>query len=172
MRRRVPVYKKPSFLIGAMAVIIILILVLVFVPGRNRQPEILKTATDYVNDFIGAGLPVGNVITYDENTDPNSLLGRPNQYTSRVSFADSRLEQDDNASPDDGSIEVFASKKNAEDRKIYVQAIYAAAPAFSEYMYTSSDGLAILRISYDLSPIYAEEYNAVLEGRALTTPAN
>jgi hypothetical protein len=30
-----------------------------------------------------------------ERTDANSLMGRPNQYTSKVNFADKRVEQSD-----------------------------------------------------------------------------
>ena len=58
-------------------------------------------ATDIINlmkvEFItenntpNYNAPIYEIITYTEKTDPNNLLGRPNQYTSKANFSDIRI---------------------------------------------------------------------------------
>ena len=61
-------------------------------------------------------------------TDPNRLLGRPNGYTSKIAFADSRISKTDtdgtqkNAIERGGSIEVFPDAELAMGRAEYIQA--------------------------------------------------
>lgn len=43
-------------------------------------------AIDAVNELIEKGVPITNVIEYDEDTDPNSILGQPNGYIQKVNF--------------------------------------------------------------------------------------
>jgi hypothetical protein len=46
---------------------------------------------DAIQQALGAsGFPIGEVRTFTAETDPNSLLGRPNQYTVKVSWKDAR----------------------------------------------------------------------------------
>ena len=52
------------------------------------------------------GFPIGNVVVYTEETDPNKFLGRPNQYISKLNFSDTTLSPNaDNLNG--GGIEVF-----------------------------------------------------------------
>ena len=47
---------------------------------------------DAIVDALSASdLPITNLEVFDAETDPNSLLGRPGQYTVKVSWEDGRL---------------------------------------------------------------------------------
>lgn len=149
------------------ALCLILVCIFVFTSTACSKPTSNKpayTAIDYVNSFINAGLPVDNVIDYDEETDTNGLLGRPGQYTSKVNFADSRIEQYDESDPLGGTVEVFNSKSDLQKRKEYIESIRDAAEILaSQYIYVSKDGLVLLRVEFDLTPEQADEYKMVLD---------
>lgn len=114
------------------------------------------TSSDYINKLKDAGLTIGEVIDYTAETDPNELLGRPNQYTSKSNFADTNLEQSENDDPAGGSVEVFESKKDAENRKTYIDDIGKNSPMFAEYSYIN--GSALLRLNKSLTPDQAKKY--------------
>jgi hypothetical protein len=94
--------------------------------------------------------------------DSNHLLGRPNEYTSKVDFSDSRVPasdaQGDNPGDVDfgGSIEVFPSSALAAARIKYIQTVTASIPALSEYDYQAGD--AVIRVSHYLTPAQAADY--------------
>lgn len=103
------------------------------------------------------GLPIENIIVYTEATDENKLLGRPNQYTSKVNFGDKRVKQTDSKNPVGGSVEVFANKSNAKARYDYVDAIVKKGGSmFSQYLYLTDN--VLLRIDGTLTPSQAKEY--------------
>ncbi|MFZ1176905.1 MAG: hypothetical protein WAO15_11685, partial [Mycobacterium sp.] len=99
--------------------------------------------------------------------DPNSLLGRPNEYTSKITFSDSQIPASDVqfAKPGDvdlgGGIEVFSTADDAAARAKYIQAIVKSMPMFSEYDYVHGD--VVLRVSHYLTPDQAAKYKAVLD---------
>lgn len=139
-------------------IILMLVTVLLFsFVGCGNEAE-KTTALDYVNAFVNAGLPVENIIEYTDETDVNGLLGRPNQYISKVNFADNRIEQYDTSDPLGGTVEVFESKKNLESRKTYIEDIFNTGLSSEQYIYVSDDGLALLRLEFDLTPEQASEY--------------
>lgn len=94
--------------------------------------------------------------------DGNHLLGRPNEYTSKVDFSDSGVPasdaQGDTAGDVDfgGSIEVFPNATLAATRIKYIQAVTASIPALSEYDYQA--GTAVIRVSHYLTPAQAADY--------------
>src|SRR5215217_8300277 len=55
--------------------------------GSQSADEVLQGLKD--ND-----MPIGESVAYTAKNDPNDLLGRPNQYTSKVMFEDTRLNPD------------------------------------------------------------------------------
>lgn len=105
-------------------------------------------------------------VAYTAKTDPNDLLGRPNQYTSKVNFKDTRLKPDSLADDLDvqegGSIEVFENKSDAIRRKEYIEGIGKGFSPFSEYTYR--EGTVLLRLSHRLLPKQAAEYEDALNG--------
>jgi hypothetical protein len=99
--------------------------------------------------------------------DPNHLLGRPSQYTSKVTFADTRIAAADveGAEKGDvergGALEVFADPSDAEARAKYIQAVTKSLPALSEYDYVH--GTVLVRVSHYLTPTQAAEYKTAAE---------
>jgi len=118
------------------------------------------TSDEIIAAFKDAGLPIGTVQVYDANNDPNTLLGRPGQYTAKFNFADTRLEQ-----PEDdvlgGSIESFENETDLQNRVDYVKGITESTPMFAEYQYTN--GLMFLRLDKALTPDQAAEYDKVFQ---------
>jgi hypothetical protein len=111
-----------------------------------------------------AGLPLSDVIVYNETTDPNNLLGRPNGYLSKTAFKDSRCTQDDSdpgGIENGGGIEVFADHAGAKARADYIQSLAKASHLLNEYDYVA--GAALLRLSTQLTPTQADEYKTAFE---------
>lgn len=125
-----------------------------------------KDANAIVQAMLEYGLPIKNIIVYNEDTDPNSKLGRKNQYTSKVNFADARVEQFDNENPVGGTVEVFNNRKDAEDRKEYVEAV-----SFFGVQYMYLEDTALLRIDTELTPTQAAEYEKVFKSVMNGEPA-
>lgn len=102
-------------------------------------------------------------------TDPNHLMGRPNEYTSDVRFTDSRVSASDTAdqglSKGDvqfgGSIEVFPTAADAAARAKYIQAVTVALPSAAEYDFVS--GNVLIRVSHYLTPAQAAEYQQAVK---------
>jgi len=102
-------------------------------------------------------------VIYDAQTDPNSQLGRPGQYTSKGAFTDSRI--DVNKVIDKkkgsvelgGSVEVYPTADGARRRAEYIQNILKGAPMLgAEYDYLA--GGVLLRLSGRLTPTQASAY--------------
>ena len=114
-----------------------------------------------------AGLPITDSVVITETNDPNNLIGRPGQYTSKVVFADSRTGVPlDKAKPDNGSggsVEVFADAAAAKARSEYIQKTLAALGpvAGTEYHYLT--GTALVRVAGVLPPSQAAQYEAAVK---------
>lgn len=117
------------------------------------------SAEDVVLELRAAGLPIGEYVVYDEQTDPNDLLGRPGQYTGKANFHDERLEFDEDFDTSSGgAVEVFADREDAQVRKDYVDAISQAGPMFVQYSYLQ--GTVLLRVAGDITPTDAAAYES------------
>jgi len=105
--------------------------------------------------------------TVTADNDPNHLLGRPNQYTSKVTFSDSRIKTADVEGTEKGdverggAVEVFASAGDAEARAKYIQAATKSLPALAEYDYVH--GTVLVRVSHYLTPAQAAEYKSAAD---------
>lgn len=119
--------------------------------------ETNRSAEEIANALKDAGMPIGNIVVYNEKTDPNSLLGRPNEYTSKANFADSTVEQTDPQNPVGGSIEVFGNSKDAQARYDYVCDVTSQMP-LSQYIYLH--GNVLLRIDSQVLPEDAARYQS------------
>lgn len=129
-----------------------------------------KTAEKIISEMKEKNTNIGKVVIYNSETDLNKLLGRPGQYTSKITFEDKRIKQT-NANldkelsteaeinePTGGTIEVFENEKDMKNRKNYVEG-FSTTAMFSQYIY--SKGNALLRIDGDLTPEQAREYEAL-----------
>ncbi|MER0243241.1 hypothetical protein AAHZ94_14670 [Streptomyces sp. HSW2009] len=103
---------------------------------------------------------LSGVVTEDD--DPNRLLGCPNQYTSKITFMDSRIKVDDVAGAEPGSIglgraiEVFTTGADAQARADYIQKVAKGMPMPAEYDFVS--GTVLIRVSHYLTPAQAADY--------------
>lgn len=112
---------------------------------------------------LEAKLPsMKTVKAYTAADDPNHLLGRPNGYTSKMAFSDSRVPADQVAHAESdavdrgGSIEVFTDAAGATSRAAYIQKIGKALPAAGEYDYVQ--GSVLVRVSRLLTPDQEKSY--------------
>ncbi len=122
---------------------------------------------------LSAAVPTAKLTwTATAANDPNHLLGRPNQYTSKIAFADSQIPAKDTELGGTkmyetgdvqlgGSVEVFSSPDDAAARTKYVAAVTKSVQAFVEYDY--QHGAVVLRLSHLLTPAQAAKYKAALD---------
>ena len=123
-------------------------------PENFPSADELLTALSEKNEYFGV------MIAYDEDTDPNGILGRPGEYISKADFSDTRIEQYSDDNLIGGTIEVFENKGDCQDRADYLSALSdpsMGAFGVNEYIYTYD--YAVFRVSYDLTPEQAEEYH-------------
>lgn len=114
------------------------------------------TPSDIINALADAGCSVGEITVYDENTDPNGNLGRPNQYTGKADFAIPGIDTINSA-----TVESFATKADCQTRYDYLNQFTSAqfgALGLNQYMYKSD--YAILRIPFEVTPTDAAAYEA------------
>lgn len=109
------------------------------------------------------GLPIAEMMVFTAESDPDKLLGRPNQYTARAAWHDSRLPVAAGHPPgtdvqDGGDLELFAT---ADDIRARQRALSGAAA--TEYDYASEKGLVLLRLSRQLTPEQAAQYAQALK---------
>ena len=156
---------KVSKIIVAVMIILILVIGGYFVYSKvfnptERTQSINKelTAEEIVNKLKEKNSNIGKIVVYTAETDLNELLGRPNQYTSKVQFADNRLSQEFVEENDaaGGTVEVFENEKDMNNRKEYIESISSQASIFAEYTYSA--GNALLRLDNELTPEQAKEY--------------
>lgn len=152
-------------LVGLILIAVIVVGFMFIFNGNNKTAT--YTAESIVNSMKEKNENIGRVVVYTETTDLNNLLGRPNQYTSKVTFEDKRLEQQDinneylteeRNEPIGGTIEVFANKKDMEKRKEYIEN-FSSSSMFAQYIY--SKGNALLRIDKNITPSQAKEYKRI-----------
>lgn len=129
-------------------------------------PHLGKSADQILAELKAKGLPIGDTFTYTAANDPNNLLGRPGQYISKDNFKDTRISSSDTGVDisvgDGGAVETFANTADAQKRFAYLQSISTSGNAmFAEYEYL--DGVTILRISSQLTPDQAKEYQTALK---------
>ncbi len=104
---------------------------------------------------------------FDEKTDPNKQLGRPNQYIDKVSWPDPLVDQkfesdgyyDSDIDPTEyvgGTIEKFRNQADLNRRYNYIKNITLHMPTLNQYMYKK--GLFLMRLDKEFTPTQAKEY--------------
>jgi hypothetical protein len=117
-----------------------------------------------VADTIQGVIPDLEATTITEDNDPNDLLGRPNGYVAAVVLEDPRLEGCGAGLGVDcgATIEEWPVADAAQQRAEYIATLQEEAPILgSEYHYL--DGAVLVRVSGELKPSEAEEYEAAVE---------
>lgn len=93
------------------------------------------------------------LVTYDEKTDPNKLLGRPGQYIGKWNWK---------LAGDEGTIEVFANAEDAKRRADRSRSIGEASPLLLKYVFLHPTRHLVLRLPKALTPAEAKKWEAVL----------
>lgn len=88
---------------------------------------------------VALRMGIGNFTAYTAATDPNHLLGRQHEYTSKINWTG-------------GSIEVFPDATDAQAREAYVKGF--TCPIGDGYDYL--DGTDLLRLACALTPAQAQ----------------
>lgn len=115
-----------------------------------------------INSLKDCGFPIDNIIVYNEENDVNNLLGRPNQYTSKINFADTRVQQTDDAdNPVGGTIEVFNNNKNALARQKFIEDKCELYSLSKQYYYIYDN--ILFRLDYELTPSQANVYDNAMK---------
>ncbi|WP_333740898.1 hypothetical protein [Streptomyces sp. IBSBF 2806] len=135
--------------------------------SKSTSPAKSATSREVFTDLSGgvAAAKLNTVVTAEN--DPNKLLGRPHQYSSKVTFTDSRIAASDveGLDKDDtlrgGAVEVFESAEDAKARADYIESVTKSLPMLAEYHYLS--GPVLVRVSHYLTPQQAGEYKAALD---------
>lgn len=129
----------------------------------------MMKAQDVVHK-LGTNSPsiIGRIVHYTSETDLNELLGRPNQYTSKSTFEDTRLEQENLLldpeyfsleeinEPTGGTVEVFANEADMQKRKTYLETVTSSFSPLVEYSFSKKN--VLLRINKQLTPEQANYY--------------
>ncbi|MFD9415119.1 hypothetical protein ACFWC9_10405 [Streptomyces goshikiensis] len=136
----------------------------------SAAPSASRPAADAAGAYkaIAANVPsAANSAPITAESDPNHLLGRPGQYTSKITFSDSRIKAADTEGlePGDvalgGAVEVFANPADAQARAAYIQTVTKGMPALTEYDYVH--GSTLIRVSHYLTPGQAGEYETAAD---------
>lgn len=156
----------------------------VFDKSHTSKNTSQLTAEDITNKLKEKCSNIGEIVVYTEETDPNELLGRPNGYTSKIVFADTRITQPEKMTLEDlkndttgteaekqkfltshnepygGTIEIFSNETDMQKRKDYLSSMMSSGNTFlnSSYAYIYSNACILLRIHRSLTPTQAEEY--------------
>jgi hypothetical protein len=117
------------------------------------------TASQVMEKLKSSGLQIQNDESYNENTDPNKLLNRPNQYVEKINFSDKNIQ---NALDTKGcTIEVFANESDLMKRKEYTEKISQAGGVFNQYIYSHKN--VLIRLDHGLTPSEAAKYEKALK---------
>lgn len=104
---------------------------------------------------VKEGKYMTNITVSTAANDSNKLLGRPNSYTEKINWNDSRDADKDL----DCTIEVFNNKEDATTRKTYIDAVNKAFPVGVQYSVQKDN--TYLRIEGALTPAQAKEYTDI-----------
>lgn len=130
---------------------------------EEPEPEFVVSTVNIYGLFEEAGLPVGDYIDYTEETDPNAAMNKKGQYTGKLNFQITTLEQFDEDSPAGGSIEIFENRKDAQARKDYIDSIGESMPMLAESSEIVLDRV-LIRIDRQITASETQKYFDVFEG--------
>lgn len=157
------------YIILTVCVVLLIMTVGIFLLVKNTAKQ-EYTAQEVVNKLKEKNVNIGKIVVYTEETDLNKQLGRPNQYTSKATFEDKRLEQrtydeyadeEINNEPVGGTVEVFKTKEDMEKRKKYIEGISSSISMLNQYIY--SKDCILFRLESDLTPSQAKEYENIFK---------
>lgn len=126
-------------------------------PANISKP--LPTSEELLKELKQKNSFLFEIQAFNEETDPNGSLGRPNQYISKADFSDSRVEQLGEYLCG-GTIETFLTKEDCQGRADYLKTMSdPSMGVFGVNQYIYQYDRVLFRVDYDLTPEQAEEYH-------------
>ena len=109
------------------------------IPSTN---EIVSSATELVlvSSLKSSGLPVQNVQALTAANDPEKQLGKPGQYSSKITWRDQR------AASEDATIELFPDEASMRARLQALQAVPKTAPQYTPFLIGDPAKKALIRL--------------------------
>ena len=132
--------------------------------NSSPVPETL-TAESVIQAFQEADIPIPYYIIYTEENDPN---GDDTPYTEKGNFTDERIEityEEDE--PQSGSVEIFATPEEAEERAEYLQGF----SALDTFQYQVLQENVLLRLNSAFTEEQVDEYVEVFDGKIVNRPS-
>lgn len=136
-------------------------------PAPAPAPAPALDARGVVDGLAAAKLPLTNLATQDENTDPNDKIGRPGGYTSRASAdVPGGDKEADKFTIERGLVvEVFATAEDADTRSKFIQdSLKSIQILGTEYHYRPADKRVLVRLSGKIKPSVAKQFEAAVVG--------
>ena len=139
------------------------VMCLAFTSCGGTKYEELPDSEALLNDVKSVDENIGRIEAFDEKTDPNENLGRPNQYISKADFEDLRVEQIGDYLCG-GTVETFEDEKDCDDRLEYLRSFQdPSMGAFGLNDYIFKYDKVIFRLSYDLTTDEAKAFHEQLD---------
>lgn len=120
--------------------------------GNAVKPEKLKV-DQVVKAFKAANLPLGQLEYFVAASDPQKLLGKPNQYTEKASWQTTEKMVH--------TVEAFANENDLQARKTSVEAAAQSGAQPAEYVYAHKN--ILLRIHHEMLPETAAKFEQALK---------
>lgn len=135
--------------------ILMMVMSIILVGCSGDDFDQLKTE-EVIESLQKQTINMNKVVIYNENNDPNELLGRQGQYIGKASWTDSRTE----TNKLNCTIEVFDNEESLNKRKEYLKE-FTDNPMFNQYVYVHKN--IIMRINGKLTPSEAKRYKGILK---------
>lgn len=151
--------------LGILAVTAIAVIIFM---NMGKSGDGSLSSGEIVEQLQSFGFPIIDIVTYDEDSDPEGLLGVDGEYTSKTSFTDSRGSQSLSC-----SIEVFANADDATTRSLYLQSS-SASSFYAPAVYAFDNIIMILDGGLSPSDLsaYEDALAAVINGEDYTGPTH
>jgi hypothetical protein len=105
-----------------------------------------------VGSLKGSGLPLSAIQALTAETDPEKLLGKPGQYSSKIAFKDNRTARAE------GAVEVFPDEPALKGRADRLEAMARQNPQLAKWIYSSASTRMLVHVTKDLTPAQAKAY--------------
>ena len=162
---------KKNVLISVLLVIVVLFSFTGCALKQSVTQKEDKSAEEILTELKAKNSNVTEILAWTEDTDTNGKLGRPNEYTSKADFSDSRVQELAETPAEKleyglsgGTIEVFATEEDCNARYTYLKSFLDpsyGAFGLNQYMYKYKK--AVFRVSYDIKPSEAEIYKQQMD---------
>lgn len=137
-------------------------------PAASQAPAsspAVRDAKATLDAIRAAGLRLTSITAQDEDSDPNNLIGRPGQYTSRASADLPGADPSAKAGSVDRGVvaEGFPNADGAQARADHIQNLLKQSPVLgAEYHYLA--GAVLVRVSGKVKPSQAKLIEQAVAG--------